>query len=153
MREQPRKYAATIAHPFESCVLKPYHDPVGYPTIGWGHLLSYEKWADLSKWDHLNPITQEYADDLFDHDLLKAQSQMLRLIDFELTARQEGAILDFVFNVGSGNFQGSTLRRVINRKDFDGVPTQLMRWVKAGGITLRGLVRRRQAEVNMWNID
>ena len=40
----------------EDSLVYPYYDDVGYPTIGYGTLLSNEEWADLSQWQ---PMTQE----------------------------------------------------------------------------------------------
>lgn len=56
------------------------------------------------------------------------------------------AILDFTYNLGSGNLAGSTLRRRINAGDKEGARQELMKWVKGGGKVLPGLVRRRGAE-------
>lgn len=139
--------AHNIAKPFEGCRLDPYHDPVGYPTIGYGHLLSREPWADLSQWAS---ITQQQADDLLIKDLLIKLNGVQRLIKVPLNKWQEGALIDFAFNCGTGNLQASTLRKVINRGDYDQAPKQFMRWVYARGVKLNGLVRRRKAEADCW---
>lgn len=140
--------AHDIAVPFEGCVLTPYHDPVGYPTIGYGHLLSLEPYADLKKW---KPITQQEADDLLIKDLLIKRNGVRKLIRVSLNEWQEAALIDFAFNCGTGNLQASTLRKVINRKEFDQAPKQFMRWVFARGVKLNGLVRRRKAEADVWS--
>ena len=44
------RIAATVADDFEGLSLTPYHDPVGYPTLGYGHLLSRVPWAPLEQW-------------------------------------------------------------------------------------------------------
>lgn len=62
------------------------------------------------------------------------------------------ALVSFTYNLGSGALQRSTLRRVINRQSHHNVPSQLMRWVWAGGRKLRGLVRRREAEANLYAV-
>ena len=56
------------------------------------------------------------------------------------------AIASFIYNLGAGAYQGSTLRRRINEEDWDGAKVQILRWNKAGGVVLKGLTRRRQAE-------
>jgi lysozyme len=56
------------------------------------------------------------------------------------------ACVAFSFNVGLGNFQRSTIRQKIGRKDWDGAAEAFMVWTKAGGKVLKGLVRRREAE-------
>ena len=35
-----------LAAPFEGLRLEAYHDPVGYPTQGYGRLLSRKPWED-----------------------------------------------------------------------------------------------------------
>ena len=60
-------------------------------------------------------------------------------------------MVSWVYNLGGGNLQASTLLKVINAEDYDGVPAQLMRWNKAGGKVLEGLTRRRQAEADMFS--
>ena len=56
------------------------------------------------------------------------------------------AILDFTYNLGSGNLAGSTLRKRILADDKEGAKVELMKWVKGGGKVLPGLVKRRAAE-------
>ena len=142
------EYAAKIAEPFEGFVSKPYHDPVGYPTRGYGELLSKEKWADLSQW---KSVTRDEAHEFLVNHMFKDLLVIERLITVPLTPRQEGALIDFCYNLGTGALQSSTLRRKLNQGHYDEVPGQLMRWNKAGGRVLRGLTLRRQAEADLWN--
>lgn len=128
---------------FEELRLEPYHDAVGYPTIGYGHLLSHEKWADLSQWP---TITEEEADALLEQDLAQRERAVVRLVHAPLSSGQFSAIVSFTFNLGAGALQASTLRRKLNRGEYHEAPRELMRWVFAGGRKLRGLVRRREAE-------
>ena len=79
-------------------------------------------------------------------DLAEAESAVERLIDVALNDHQFAALVCFTFNLGAGNLSRSTLRRRLNAGDYDAVPSELGRWVKAGGRTLAGLVRRRAAE-------
>jgi lysozyme len=55
-------------------------------------------------------------------------------------------MVSFIYNVGSGNFQASTLRRKIKAGDLAGAANEFPRWVYGGGRRLPGLVRRREAE-------
>ena len=75
-------------------------------------------------------------------DLASAEEAVQRLITVRLNDNQFSALCSFAFNVGSGALSRSTLRRVLNEGDYGAVSAQLARWVKAGGKTLRGLVRR-----------
>jgi lysozyme len=58
-------------------------------------------------------------------------------------------LVSFAFNLGSGCLQRSTLRQRLNRLDFD-VENEFMKYVYAGGKKLKGLIRRRQAEANLF---
>jgi GH24 family phage-related lysozyme (muramidase) len=58
--------------------------------------------------------------------------------------------VDFVFNVGSGNFNKSTLLKKVNEQQHSEVPTQLRRWVRAGGKVWQGLVTRREREIDLY---
>lgn len=130
-----------------TALIEPYYDPIGLPTIGYGHLLSRQAWAQLSQFP---AITVAQAEALLKSDLMKAAGAVMRMVKVTLNANQIAALIDFVFNAGAGNFEISTLRRVINRGDFAAVPGQLMRWVYAKGIKLPGLVKRRLAEAELW---
>ena len=65
-------------------------------------------------------------------------------VEVPLNQDQFDALVSFVFNVGAGAFEGSTLLRLLNEGRYRDVPKQLDRWVKADGRTLEGLVRRRK---------
>lgn len=130
-----------------TAVIEPYYDPIGLPTIGYGHLLSRTAWEPL---DQFPAISIAQAEALLRADLMKAAGAVMRMVKVRLNANQIAALIDFVFNAGAGNFEISTLRRVINRGDLAAVPTQLMRWVYAKGVRLPGLVKRRKAEVALW---
>ena len=152
MSEENRaiEITAELAAHHEGLRLDAYYDPVGFPTIGYGHLLSREKMADLSQWESLP--NERAARDLLEVDLQTAASSVSRLIVVELTAEQEAALIDFAFNCGGGNLQASTLRRCVNREDHLDVPEQFKRWVYASKRKLPGLVRRRREEAELYTL-
>lgn len=123
---------------FEGCHLMPYRCPAGKWTCGWGStgrgVIPGQAW------------TQEYADRRRDMDIQKARIAALKACPGITGGRLE-AITDFVYNAGEGNLLTSTLRRCVNAGDWAGVRTQLRRWVFGGGKRLRGLERRREAEI------
>lgn len=139
--------ACALAKPFEGCSLTAYHDPVGFPTIGHGHLLSREAWAPLDRWP---PITQGFADALLEEDMAKALRAVRRLVKVPVTDEQAAALADFAFNLGAGALQASTLLRMVNRGDLADAAEQFARWNKAGGRIMRGLTRRRLTERNLF---
>ena len=133
--------AYDLARSFEGLRLEPYRDVANYWTVGYGHLLTRDR-SDAQ----YPPVTQEEAEALLASDLKKAAASVLRLCTASLTEGRFSALIDFTFNLGSGNLQVSTLRKLVNREDFDGAREELSKWVYAGGIKLPGLVRRRRAE-------
>jgi len=139
--------AVALAKPYEGLRLHPYHDPVGYPTIGYGHLLSRTPWVDLGEWPS---IDMAEAERLLAIDLQKAARAVYRLCPVPLGPAQIAALIDFTFNVGAGNLEISTLRKAVNRGDFIRAAEQFGRWVYARGVKLPGLVRRRAAERAMF---
>jgi lysozyme len=56
------------------------------------------------------------------------------------------ALASFAFNVGLGNLQRSSLRMKTNRGDFEEAAEEFMKWTKAAGCVLPGLVKRRKDE-------
>ena len=147
----PEQALDLIRH-FEGLRLEPYRDGPGYPTIGWGHLLGRDKSIPI---DSFEPITRERADELLAIDAQNAAKSVRRLIELPvndngLSESQYAALIDFVFNLGGWQLQVSTLRKVINRGELDDAPEQFARWCYAGATKLPGLVRRRQAEINLW---
>lgn len=120
-----------------------YLDAAGLPTIGYGHLIREgEEFSD--------GITREWAEELLRKDIAIAQAAVLRLIHVPLRNGQYDALVSFTFNLGSGALQRSTLRRRVNGEDHAAVPHEFRRWVWAGGRRLRGLMRRREAEIDRY---
>ena len=68
------------------------------------------------------------------------------MVTVDLKQNEFDALVSWVFNLGPSNLSSSTLLSKLNNKVWDDVPNQIKRWNKAGGKTLQGLVRRREAE-------
>ncbi len=122
-----------------------YICPAGYPTIGYGHLIT-----EANKERFLDGVDEDEALELLRSDVGKAERAVLRLIAVPITQGQFDALVSFTFNLGSGALQRSTLRRKVNREEHDDVPAELMKWVWAGGRKLKGLVKRRAAEALLY---
>jgi lysozyme len=56
------------------------------------------------------------------------------------------ALASFAFNVGLGNLQRSSLRMKTNRGEYEDAAEEFMKWTKAAGRVLPGLVKRRKDE-------
>lgn len=149
------EYVVALCKQFEGCekigkdgLVYAYHDPVGFPTIGYGHLLSRRKKEDLSKYD---PIRKEDAEQILQRDVAKAGLAVSRLLKTEVNVEQFSALTDFAFNVGAGNLQCSTLLKKVNRRDFEGASNEFPKWIYSQGVKLRGLLKRRLAEQKLFN--
>lgn len=138
------EHGIAVAHYFEQCKLVAYPDPGskdGKPwTIGWGHT-GHEVVKGLV-W------TQAQADDAFEKDLLKFEARVARLVKVPLTQGQYDALVLFDYNTGS--LGSSTLLKLLNAGDWEGVERQFPRWNKNDGKVMRGLSRRRAAEVALF---
>ena len=67
-----------------------------------------------------------------------------------LSQKQFDAMVSWVYNLGPANLKASTLLIKLNQGDYPKVPEQIRRWNKAGGKVLPGLVRRREAEAQLF---
>jgi hypothetical protein len=91
-------------------------------------------------------ITKEEAEKLLRKDVARFEDAVNSLVKVSLNQGQFDALVSFAFNLGSGALAESTLLRLLNAGDYEGAAAQFDRWVKAGAVTLEGLVRRRNAE-------
>jgi len=91
-------------------------------------------------------ITKERGLELLRADAGASAKVVNRAVHVPLNQPQFDALVSFTFNLGEGNLQQSTLLKRLNNREYDAVPQELNRWVKANGATLPGLVKRRDAE-------
>lgn len=120
-------------------------DPVGELTIGYGHTAAAKH---PLKPELGHRITEEEASEILDIDLTECEHQVTKLVKVPLTQNQFDALVSFQFNTGA--LGKSTLLKVLNRGQYGLVPSELMKWIHANGKVLQGLVRRRKAEVALW---
>ena len=111
-------------------------------TIGFGHY-----GPDVSP---KAKITEEKAEKLLREDI-KTIEKRLNDMRINFIQRQFDALVSWIYNLGIGNFNCSTMRQNIIADFADiKITDELVRWVKAGGKPLLGLKRRRVAEANMF---
>ena len=127
---------------FEGCELEAYKCAAGVWTIGYGHIKGVTPES---------VITQEQAEQMLVEELNEYEGYINDMVTTPLSQNQFDALVSWVYNLGGGNLKASTLLKVVNQGDFDGVPAQIMRWNKAGGKVLEGLTRRRQAEADLFS--
>lgn len=147
MRHITQEGLNLIKH-FEGFEPEIYLDAAGLPTIGYGHLIRPGGEHKMFE----NGISEPAAQALLAKDVWSAERSVLRLISVPLTDGQFDALVSFTFNLGGGALQRSTLRRKVNREEHEEVPREFMRWVWAGGRKLKGLVRRRFAEAELYQL-
>ena len=122
---------------FEGCRLRAYFCPAGVLTIGFG--ATGRGITIGTVW------TQEQADARLKKDCMAFLIGTRRLCP----GVDPGAVVaaaDFAYNLGIGRLRASTFRTRLLAGDYEGAAAQLMRWNKAGGKVLPGLVKRRVAE-------
>ena len=147
MTRQVAKEGLDLVKRFEGLRTQAYRCPAGVWTIGYGHTHGVKPGME---------ITEGQADATLCQDLMEAAEQVERLVRVPLTDCQLAALASFVFNAGAGNLESSTLLHRLNTGDYDAVPTELAKWVKATDpktgkkFSLPGLVKRRAAEGELW---
>ena len=122
---------------FEGCELEAYQDAVGVWTIGYGHIKGVKKGMT---------ITKQQAEEMLEEELIEYENYVKEAVKYQLDQCMFDALVSWTYNLGPSNLNSSTLLKVLNAGDYDGVPEQIKRWNKAGGKVLQGLVRRREAE-------
>lgn len=125
----------------EGLRLKAYPDPAskdGNPvTIGFGHTKGVKKG---------DTCTKEQAEQWLTEDMAEAYAMVDKAVKVPLSEKQRDALCSFVFNVGGGAFQKSTMLRLLNQGKYSEAAAQFPRWTFASGKSMRGLVIRRGKE-------
>jgi len=135
------KNGLSLTENFEGLRLTAYPDPAtnGDPwTIGYGHT-GPEVHKGMT-------ITQEQAEELLMQDVKKAAATVNAKVTTDITQEEFDALVDFVFNVGAGNFNASTLLKKVNAGDIHGAADEFLKWDMAAGKHMVGLLKRRHAE-------
>ena len=128
---------------YEGVRLEAYDDGTGVYTIGVGHTRGVKPGQTC---------TEEDAEKWLKEDLAVAERSVDEVADaVPLRQCQYDALVSFVFNIGGTAFRNSTLRRkVLANPDDPSIRGEFVRWIYAGGRELDGLVKRREAEADMY---
>ncbi len=135
---------------FEGWRPEAHNDPVGYCTIGYGHLIALDRCENIDLGEFSTPLTKKQGLELLERDTRSSRSAVQRLVEVELDDDQFSALSVFTFNVGKGNFEKSTLLTLVNLSEFGPATRQFGRWVTAKKIKLPGLVIRRACEATLF---
>lgn len=134
--EYSRKGLA-LTEGFEGCRLVAYQDSGGVWTIGFGHTRDVNPGDTCTELQALAWLLQ---------DTQFAVDAVNRLVTVQLNQSEFDALVDFVFNCGTGNFSRSTMLKLLNEGQFQAAADELEKWDIAGGQVVAGLLRRRVAE-------
>jgi lysozyme len=132
---------------FEGCRLKAYLCPAGVWTIGFGNTF-YEDGTKVKEGD---VITQQRADELAKFIVEQFATSIRTMIKQPLNENQFSACVSLAYNIGTGGFKKSSVLRKLNANPLDASIADSFRlWNKGGGKVLRGLVNRREAEIQLY---
>ena len=125
----------------EGLRLTAYVCPAGVLTIGYGHTRGVTKGMT---------ITQEIAELLLKEDIAPTE-RAINALGKNLRQGQFDALVSFIFNLGIGNFNVSTLKKLIMNGEADEkIADEFRKWTKSKGKVLPGLVKRREEEATLW---
>lgn len=122
--------------------LQRYPDAGGY-SIYWGHR--------IVAGDPPINNTQAQGQQFFNNDIHKVEATLNSTITQTLSQSQFDALADLVYNIGAGNWRGSTILRMINNGNIAGAAGQFGRWIYSQGKINPNLVKRRGQEQNFFN--
>ncbi len=143
----------------ERLALMPYDDQTGKQisswvkgaTIGYGHLILEHEWVE-----YRNGITDVEADALLRKDLERFIA-VVKLIPRKLAQNEFDACVILAYNIGVDGFKGSTVFKMVSDPKFrssvyQNLESAWMAWNKSQGKISRGLINRRAAEWDMYNL-
>lgn len=131
-----------LTRSFEGLNLAAYVDQRGVWTIGYGHT-GPGVHAGLT-------ITASEADAFLASDIAGAVAGVNRLITESISQNQFDALVDFTFNLGCASLARSTLLRCVNAGDIATAAKEFLLWDHVHGRVVPGLLRRRQAEMELF---
>ena len=133
--------ALDLIKKYEGLRLEAYQDSAGVWTIGWGHIHN----ACPGK-----VITMREAEMFLKWDVEDTE-RVINFLNLNLTQNQYDALVSWVFNLGIGNLKRSTLFKIMSQDPNDpAIRTEWIKWRKAGGVVLHGLVKRRKEEIDLY---
>ena len=140
--------AAEVIKEFEGYSSKPYLCPANVATIGYGNT-RYLNGDRVTMED--KDITKKEAEKMLMDTIKFVEKEVKNVVEVKLPAHKFAALISFTYNVGIGNLSNSTLLAWVNsNSDYSQIPSQFRRWNRGGGKVLKGLIRRRESEIELW---
>ncbi|MFV0231786.1 lysozyme [Empedobacter falsenii] len=133
---------------YEGFYSKPYRDPIGIPTIGYGATYYPDK-KKVTMQD--KALTEKQASDLLAEMLKVYENQVALLVRKPISQNQFDALVSFAYNLGATNLSKSTLLKKVNVNPNDkSIADEFIKWNRAGGKVLSGLTKRRKDEAALY---
>jgi len=133
---------------FEGLKLKPYLCSAGVPTIGYGNTF-YENGKKVTLNDPA--ITEKRAEELIAYLLVSFEKYVDSYCRDDINQNQFDALVSFAYNLGPNSLKASTLLKKVNVNPSDPtIKDEFLKWTKAGGRVLKGLVLRRESEASLY---
>ena len=160
MQHQMSEKGMELLMSIESFRGKPYDDQTGAEisswvegaTIGYGHLISKDEWNQSGN-GYKSGITEEQGKELFKKDLKPFVDGVNSRVTAHVSQNQFDALVILAFNIGLGNFGGSSVLKLVNdpsaQTSDPNLESAWKAWNKSQGKVMQGLVNRRNAE---WKI-
>jgi lysozyme len=137
----------SIIKKYEGLKLEAYICPANVPTIGFGSTF----YPDGRRVKLGDKITLQEAESILLHDIKRFEKEVRNAVKIEITDNQLSALISFTYNVGASAFRKSTLLKKVNANPTDiTIHNEFMRWTRAGGKVLPGLVKRRAEESKLY---
>ena len=111
--------------------------PGDVPTIGFG---TTEGVKPGDKTDPVRALQRTMR------DIEAKESAVKKCVKVPLYQYEYDAYISLAYNIGTGNFCGSTLVKKLNAQDYAGACKEILRWDRAQGKVVKGLTVRRQTE-------
>ena len=133
---------------FEGFSSKPYLCPAKICTIAYGATF-YPNGKKVTMND--KPVTEAEGVELLKFMLSKFEQYVDSYTTDSITQNQFDALVSFCYNLGPANLKSSTLLKKVNVNTNDEtIKDEFLKWTKAGGRKLAGLVKRREAEAALY---
>jgi lysozyme len=133
---------------FEGLFLKPYYCPANVCTIGYG-TIKYPNGTRVRITDV--EITRAKAMEYLMFEIDQKSKAIDPMLREDLTGNQFGALISFAYNLGEGALKQSTLLKKVNANPLDAqIRNEFQKWIYADGKKLNGLLRRRNAEADLY---
>lgn len=156
---------------FESLEFEAYPDPAS--ALGKAlakNKIPVQQYKRLNGWENLNGkpwtvgyghtgldvapgvvIDEQEAIRLFEADIAECEELVNKMVSVPLTQGQYDCLVDMMFNMGPSFLTGTGLAEALKKGDYATVRTKIPQYRLAGGQVLKGLVRRRAADVALWD--